>query len=413
MLITTLFSSIYSEPSFPEGGFGWFVVFSAWLIMALTYGMINAFGVYETFYVMKYPNMTSSKLSVIGSLQPCLTFLAAVPAVTVMHHIGPQLCTFIGGMIMVASFMLLSITTEAWQIYIVQGLMYGIGSGLTYVTATAVLFQWFKHKRALVMGIASSGSSLAVRRMIKSIGFAWTNRVIGFIFLPVVLAISVFLRPRLPRRGRKPGENFLMINFAVLKDARFLAMTLSFVLCCFGLFPGLFYFDLFCNRLPNLSQGVKDYNIAILNAASVFGRIIPGYAGDKLGRMNALFPLVLLSGILPLALWIPARSTAAAVCFAVFWGFSSGALVSMYPACIGHLFPIHDMQSYLSLFFAFSSISAIIGPYCSGTFIPDADASDVRGFNKLAILVGVFLLGAAVVQLAVRLSISRKIFYNV
>ncbi|KAK9452429.1 major facilitator superfamily domain-containing protein, partial [Dipodascopsis uninucleata] len=347
-----------TEPSFPEGGFGWFVAFSAWLIMALTYGMINAFGVYETYYVMEYPNMASSKLSVIGSLQPCLTFLAAVPAVTVMYHIGPQLCTLIGGMIMVVSFMLLSITTAAWQIYIVQGLMYGIGSGLTYVTATAVLFQWFKKRRALAMGIASAGSSLggvywpvAVRRMSESIGFPWTNRVIGFVYLPAVLAISFFLRPRLPRRERKPDENFLLINFSVLNDARFLAMSLSFVLCCFGLFPGLFYIDLYCNRLPNLNQGVKDYNIAIINAASVFGRIIPGYVGDKLGRMNTLFPLVLLSGILPLALWIPAKSTAAVLCYTIFWGFSSGALVSMYPACIGHLFPIQDMQSYLSLFF--------------------------------------------------------------
>lgn len=46
---------------------------------------------------------------------------------------------------------------------------------------------------------------------------------------------------------------------------------------------------------------------AILNAVSIFGRTLPGFIADRLGRFNTMIFFSFLSTILVLALWLPAR----------------------------------------------------------------------------------------------------------
>lgn len=73
---------------------------------------------------------------------------------------------------------------------------------------------------------------------------------------------------------------------------------------------------------PNLAQ----YLPSILNAASIFGRTVPGYYADKIGRFNMMIVMSFFTGkssecrhrslhsrvvgIILLALWLPGRSNA-------------------------------------------------------------------------------------------------------
>jgi len=89
--------------------------------------------------------------------------------------------------------------------------------------------------------------------------------------------------------------------------------------------------------------------IAIFNAGSCFGRWLPGYMADVLGRYNTMILTVSLCMSTSLGLWLPATVlsedvTASSttvlgllICYCVLMGFASGSNISLTPVCVGML----------------------------------------------------------------------------
>ncbi|ANZ76469.1 BA75_04346T0 [Komagataella pastoris] len=420
----------FDQEEFPEGGFGWLVVIAGWCMMATTYGMVNSFGVYQTYYqTTLYPDQSAFKISVIGALQPFCIYLFAIPTVTLLHHLDARVTIAIGAFIQIFGLMMMSLTNNIWQLFLTQGLLFGIGSGIVYLSGLTVVMQWFKRRRALAMGIVSSGSSLggvywpiAVKKLISEVDINWTNRILGFIYIPLGVIMVVFLKPRLSLKvvhqnigvsDEKIKTQWLPFQFNVLKSWRFLLLISSFTVTNFSLFPGLFYIDLYGQRLAEkLGKSLvdPDYLISILNAMSLLGRVIPGILADMFGRMNVLIPFLILAGVTPLVLWLPSNSNQLLLSFVIIWGFASGVMVSLFPTLVPQLFGVKDSQSRLGLFLAIGGIGALFGPIICGTFIPLAvDAQGIDGFDKVAIFVGVMMLGGTILLILLRLVYSKKL----
>lgn len=99
----------------------------------------------------------------------------------------------------------------------------------------------------------------------------------------------------------------------------------------------------------------------MLNAASLFGRIIPNYLADTYGPLTILLPNCVLSGVL-IFVWLPlAKSVPGMVVFALMFGFTSGAYVSTMPACVAVL--TEDMTQIgvrISMAFLGISVAALV-----------------------------------------------------
>lgn len=111
----------------------------------------------------------------------------------------------------VTSLMLTSLCDEYYQFMLCQGVLGGIMNGLVYAPEVSVIGQYFHRRRALAMGIASSGSSLGgvifpimLTRLLyhTSVGFGWSVRIVGFMVLGLALVASFTIVPRMtPHRG--------------------------------------------------------------------------------------------------------------------------------------------------------------------------------------------------------------------
>src|SRR6266550_4001496 len=80
--------------------------------------------------------------------------------------------------------------------------------------------------------------------------------------------------------------------------------------------------------------------MAIANAGSMIGRIVPGFLSGRLGQFNMMYFVSTLSGVLVLAFWLPLEyhpSTAGIIIFALLFGFTSGGFVSLGPPCVAEL----------------------------------------------------------------------------
>lgn len=118
-------------------------------------------GVFQDYYEQVGLRTESpSNISWIGSLQACL--LIGVGAFT-----GPlfdqgylRSLLFCGTFALVLGMMMTSLCTQYWQFVLAQGLVVGLGCGLHFVPAIAVLPSYFSGRRALAQGIGTSGGSL-------------------------------------------------------------------------------------------------------------------------------------------------------------------------------------------------------------------------------------------------------------
>lgn len=104
-----------------------------------------------------------------------------------------------------------------------------------------------------------------------------------------------------------------------------------------GLFAPLNYLPEMAAQKDIMSTQMAQYTLAIANAGSVFGRIIPGWASDHLGQFNVMTTVSLLSGVLCLAFWLPLEffpSFPGIIVFALLYGFCSGGFVSLGAPCV-------------------------------------------------------------------------------
>ena len=123
------------------------------------------------------------------------------------------------------------------------------------------------------------------------------------------------------------------------------------------------------------------YLVAILNAASTFGRTIPPFLADRLGRFTVFLAMCLLTCIIVLALWLPSSGSGATVVFALVFGFSSGAVVSILPALVATISPISQIGVRTGCNFSVVAVAVLIGSPIGGQLIEKDGYESMQGFG--------------------------------
>jgi len=98
-----------------------------------------------------------------------------------------------------------------------------------------------------------------------------------------------------------------------------------------------------------------------LTYSSIFGRILPGIIGDRFGRYNVMIATTGFSSIIVLALWLPSKGNIPIIIFAVLYGFSSGAFVSMLPSVVAQISDVRQIGVRTGTVFFIVSIAALTG----------------------------------------------------
>ena len=104
------------------------------------------------------------------------------------------------------------------------------------------------------------------------------------------------------------------------------------------------------------------------------------------------------SGIIVLALWLPAAANTPIIIFAALYGLGSGAFVSLNPAMIAQISNIQQIGVRMGTEFAILSIAALVSNPIGGALVDH----DHGGFRGLQIFCGVLLLAGSTVFIFAR-----------
>ena len=289
---------------------------------------------------------------------------------------------------------------EFWHFILTFSVLGGIGTSLIFTPAISSIAHFFVVNRGSATGLASTAGSvggivfpLLLPKLYTTIGFAWGTRIMGFIFLFLVVIANLLIKSRLPP---KIGGS-IWPDFWIFKNVAFTLTTFGVFFVEWGLFIPLSYISSYALRY-GISSTFSYQLLAILNAGSFFGRWLPGYLADWFGRFNLMILTVLMCLVMCLAAWLPAQGNVPATCFfAVCFGFASGSNISLTPVCVGQLCQTEEYGRYYATAYTIVSLSCLTGVPIAGQLltVDDGEYGGLILFTSMCYLAGLICFTAA------------------
>ncbi|THW10769.1 MFS general substrate transporter [Aureobasidium pullulans] len=385
-------------PLFPEGGSkAWLVVLGCWGTSFASFGIVNSFGVYETYYLQNFlRDRSSADIAWIGSIQAFTQFSATLFAGPINDRYGPMVLVWPFSLLLVIAMMLTSLCTEYYQFILCQGILLGMSCGLVFAPALSVIGHYFFKKRAMAMALASTGSPLGgiiypviLNNLIPSIGFGWAQRVCGFLSLFLLAIAAVSLRPS----GMRRKGNFILLD--AFKDPTYSLQVAAIFMVILGLWTPYFYLANY-GLAHGMSANLAGYLFALINVGSFFGRILGGVLANQVGQFNVVTAACYISSLL-LFCWLAISSSAGLVVFAVLFGAASGAIIALMMPLFAHT---ADHPSKIGTYIGQSTFvvgfAGLIGTPITGALITnDHGYSHGIVFSASAAMVGAVLITVA------------------
>ncbi|OAX76955.1 hypothetical protein ACJ72_08751 [Emergomyces africanus] len=282
--------------------------------------------------------------------------------------------------------LLLGSCTEYWHFMLCFGVLGGMGASLIVTPALSAVSHFFLKKRATATGIAAAGGSLggiifpsALQKLFYQVGFAWACRIIGFVVIFCCVVAVSLVRSRLPPR---PGQTVIP-NLSIFRDQSYLSLTLGIYFMEWALFVPITYLTSFALSTGAMTEEMSYQLIAIMNAGSCIGRLVPGFIADRLGRFNSMIAALVLCTAMSVTLWLPASILttnnpssssatiikALSIVYALIFGFASGSNISLTPVCVGQLCHINDYGRYFATCYTLVSFGTLTGIPIAGSLV--------------------------------------------
>ncbi|KAJ5596564.1 oxalate/formate antiporter [Penicillium hetheringtonii] len=390
-------TSSSEDDDYPEGGWkAWSVVFGAWCAMIPSMGLLNSLGILHAWTsTHQLKDYSESSIGWIFGAYGFFLYFAGAQAGPIFDAYGPNYIIIPGSIGIVVALVCFSFSEEYYQIFLSFSVLGGLSACTLFTPAVSAVGHWFNVRRGYATGIACTAGGiggvifpLIILFSAPKIGFPWAIRIIALLSALTCGLACILLRARLPQ-NLKAGAT---IDFRALKDTNYAVTTIAVFLVEFAVFIPITYISSYAIHV-GVGDKISYLLIAFLNLGAIPGRFLPGLIADRLGRFNVMTLTSFACAILTLALWLRSGDNLAAiVCYAVLFGFWSGAAISLTPVCISQVCDTQDYGKRNGTTFTIVSIGTLTGIPIAGA-IQQRDGGEYEG---LIIFGGVLYLAAAV-----------------
>ncbi|KAI0441846.1 riboflavin transporter MCH5 [Xylaria telfairii] len=391
----------------PDGGKkAWLMCLCGHLIITNTWGFINSFGVFQTYY-MELLKLPPSDISWIGSITVFLTFFIGTFTGRLVDAGFLRPVLVVGTAFLSLGIFTTSAATQYYQLILAQGLTMGIGCGCLFCAAITTVATYFSKKRSFAIGLSASGSVTGgliypamARQLLPSIGFAWTIRAMGFVMLASMIFVVAFMQSRVP--PRRTGS---LVELSAFRELEYLFYAVGMFFNFWGLYFTFYYLGAFSRSEfvhPSLSYVDSLNLVLILNGISIAGRLLPNHLADRYGPLTLLAPAALLCGITLFA-WMVVDTPSKLYAWTSFYGIGAGCIQSLFPAGLSSLTTDPQKQgTRIGMVFTIVSFATLTGNPIAGAIIA-ADGGRYTGaqaFTGSSLLIGAsFIFGARLVRM--------------
>ncbi|KAL3450229.1 MFS transporter [Aspergillus insuetus] len=386
----------------------WFCVLGAFCSLFATFGFLNAIGVFQaTYRETSLKNYTSSEISWIFAVQLALMWAPGSFFGRLVDVYGPTRIMVPCSLLCVFSLCMTSLSRQYYQIFLSQGLGFGIGAGGNFTASMVCIGQWFVGRRGLATGIAMSGSSLGgvifpifFTRVKEAVGFDSAIRYTALIIGVFLAAACLLVTSPLSLTRWNTQQTWFQVS--LFRDYTFSLYTAAAFFIMWGIWAPFDYLPEMAQQ-QGITSSMSLYLISIINGTSLPGRILPAYLGDRLGLEKVIVSAASSTGLTILCLWLPFEfhhSHTGVIVFAAIYGFVSGAFISLLIPFASRAGSLETLGQRIGAFQTVLGVSNLTGLPILGAILGRQHATHFWGlilFAFTSITLGTALLLVAIV----------------
>ncbi|XP_064179917.1 monocarboxylate transporter 3 [Anguilla rostrata] len=412
----------------PDGGWGWVVLLSCFMVAGFSYAFPKAISVYSK-ELMRDFGVGNSDTARISSIMLAMIYGSGPVSSIMVNKFGCRPVMLIGGVLAAGGMVAASFTTNIIQLYVTASVITGLGLALNFQPSLIMLGHYFDRRRPLANGLAAAGSPVFLsvlsplgQVLVDHYGWRGAFLIIGGLLLNCCTCGAVMRPLERRRRGdqgaggepntqqsretqpsklsdretkkqREQPQKKKLLDFSVLRDKGLVIYIIAKFIVVLGLFVPTI---LLVNYAKDLGVPDRDaaFLLSVIGFVDIFARPTCGIvAGLRWVRpRNAFFfSLALVFNGLTNVCSAWCTDYRGLVVYCVFFGLSYGMVGALqFEVLMGIVGP-DSFSSALGLVLLIESVAVLIGAPLAGRLV---DA--YKNYELVFYLVGGQLIAAGV-----------------
>ncbi|MPS27347.1 MFS transporter [Pigmentiphaga sp.] len=357
-----------------DGGYGWIIVAAGALITCVAAGAMFSLAVYLQ-PISADTGWSRAGISAAMTLDFLVMGIAAFGWGALSDRYGTRPVVLAASVLLGLGLLLASRATSLTAFQLGYGVLVGVAGGAFFAPLMALATTWFERHRALAVSLVSAGMGVAPMTVSPLAGwlileYGWRTAMATTGIAALLLLIPAGLLIRQPPAAWLAGQAHAEAAGPApsvrqaLRSAPFIALALTFFLCCAAHSGPIFHvvsFATFCGIAP--MAAVTIYSVEGL--AGLGGRLLLGALADRLGTRRVLIAGLLLQAVV-IGVYSQARLIGEFYGLSILLGAAYGGVMPLYAVLARDWFGPRIMGSIFGAAVMASSLGMAFGPLAGG-----------------------------------------------
>ncbi len=384
---------------------GYSIVAASFLIQGVAIGGMFAYGV---LFAEMISTFGWSRATLAGAISVATLTMGVfgVVAGRLNDRFGPRGVLSVSAFCYGAGYMLMSVLSEPWHLYLVWGLMVGIGLSTHDVVTLGTVARWFPRRRGLMSAIIKIGTGcgqmtvpLVIAALIAAYDWRIACQIFGAGAFVILMLAAQFMRrdPGGAAAGPEvaPASSPACVNAKPAQAAPDLSFRTALSLPALWLLCGHQVLVIACmgtvtvHLFPHaidlgLSRATAASLLASIGGISLLGRLTVGLTIDRFGGRRALLASYCL--LFAALVWLQfAEGAWMLFVFAAMYAIAHGGFFTAISPTVAELFGTRAHGAVFGTVLFFGTLGAAVGPLAAGATF-DALGSYRLAFGALCVL---------------------------
>ncbi|XP_047665976.1 monocarboxylate transporter 2-like [Tachysurus fulvidraco] len=395
--------ALASRSSPPDGGWGWVVVFGAFISIGFSYAFPKALTMYFK-EIQRHFGVSYSQIAWVSSIMMAVMYAGGPVSSVLVNRYGSRPVVITGGLMCSVSMVAASFSSTITHLYICIGIVGGLGLSFNLQPSLTIIGKYFQVRRPIANGLAMAGSpvflcTLAPLNQFLFERFGWRGSfcILGAMLLNCCVAGSLMRPlnnvggPRGPATNGavkpNPCENGTQVqtkakrsclesvscfmDLSLFRHRGFIIYLIGNILMFFGFFAPMIFLAPYAKH-----RGMDEYSAASLLSAlalvDMFARPGTGLLAntDRVRpRVQYLFSFAITYNGVCHLLCPLASGYWGLVAYAVCYGVVYGMVCALLFECLMDVVGPSKFSSAVGLVTIFECCPVLLGPPIAGALV--------------------------------------------